>query len=219
MLVYQRTQALTKVNDATMKLNKVNRQIKIHVAKITSLKNDILNLQISLKKSRQLAKVNANKKNYYKNRRDQHRTRDDNYSAEILNLRRNKKTLKKQIQEFETKMRNVKKYVDDYYIDDSNNERRFRSYHRFRTNDEHKSQHYHRHRTNTSTRRSSNYQRSQTKAFTRHLLSRSQNETSFVLTSIHHSFDFDRDHSAREENRKNKIKYFDSSMFVDNRIE
>ena len=127
--------------------------------------------------------------------------------------------MKKQIQKFETKMRNVKKYVDDYYIDDSNNERRFRNYHRFRTNDEHKFQHYHRHRTNISTRRFSNYQRFQTKILTRHLLSRNQNETSFVFTSIHYSFDFDRDHSIREKNRKNKIKYFDSSMFADNRIE
>ena len=219
VLVYQRTQVLTKVNDATVKLDRVNRQIEIHVAKVTNLKNDILNLQVSLKKFRQLVKVNADKKNYYKNRRDQHRTRNDNYSAEILNLRKNKKTLKKQVQEFETKMRNVKRYVDDYYIDDSDNERRFRSYHRLRTNDEHKSSHYHRHRTNTSTRRFSNYQRFQTKVLTRHLLSRNQNETSLVLTSIHHSLDFDRDHSVREENRKNKTKYLDSSMFADNRIE
>ena len=40
-----------------------------------------------------------------------------------------------------------------------------------------------------------------------------------IETSIHYSFDFDRDHSTREKNHKNKIKYFDSSMFVDNRIE
>ena len=64
-------------------------------------------------------------------------------------------------------MRNEKKYVNDYYIDDSNNERRFRNYHRFRTNDERKT-HYHRHRTNISTRRFSNYQRSQIEIFTRH---------------------------------------------------
>ena len=91
MFVYQRTQILTKVNDAIMKLNKINRQIEIYIAKMTDLKNDILNLQISLKKSRQLVKVNANKKNYNKNRRNQHRTRNDNYSAEILDLRKNKK--------------------------------------------------------------------------------------------------------------------------------
>ena len=62
MFVYQRAQTLTKINDATIKLNKINCQNEIHVAKITDLKNDILNLQISLKKFRQLVKDNANKK-------------------------------------------------------------------------------------------------------------------------------------------------------------
>ena len=44
MFVYQRIQILTKINDATIKLNKINFQIKIHVTKMTNLKNDILNL-------------------------------------------------------------------------------------------------------------------------------------------------------------------------------
>ena len=95
MFVYQRTQVLTKINDAIMKLNKINRQIKIHVTKMTNLKNHILNLQISLKKSRQLVKINANKKNYYKNRQNQYRIRNDNYSTEILNLKKKEKIFEK----------------------------------------------------------------------------------------------------------------------------
>ena len=95
MFVYQRTQILTKVNDATIKLNKINRQIKIHVAKMTNLKNDILNLQISLKKFRQFVKINANKKNYYKNRRNQHRIQDDNYSAKVLDFKKEQENFEK----------------------------------------------------------------------------------------------------------------------------
>ena len=94
MLIYQRTQVLKKINNATMKLNKINRQINVYIAKITNMKNDILNLQVSLKKFRQLVKINADKKNYYKNRRNQYRTRNDNYSAEILNLKKKQENFK-----------------------------------------------------------------------------------------------------------------------------